>query len=160
MESPTHHKMEIAAITALQVYDSRGNPTIETTVRLRNGVEGVAIVPSGASVGKYEALELRDGISEKFLGRSVYKAIRNVNQEIHDALRGKNVCEQEKLDQAYRAMKWAAMNMPQSLPIHLNFGLAAKRAGYVDEARALAKRIREQLGANNDFEQELAEIEA
>ena len=100
MEGPTHHKMEIAAITAHQVYDSRGNPTIETTVRLRNGVEGVAMVPSGASVGKYEALELRDGISEKFLGRSVYKAIRNVDQEIHDALRGKNVCEQEKLDQA------------------------------------------------------------
>src|SRR5678816_1646967 len=92
--------MEITSITAHQVYDSRGNPTLEATVKLRNGVEGVAIVPSGASVGKYEALELRDGISDKFLGRSVYKAIRNVNQEIHDALRGKNVCEQEKLDQA------------------------------------------------------------
>ena len=66
---------------------------------------------------------------------------------------------QEKYDQAYRAMKWAAMNMPQSLPIHLNFGLAAKQAGYVDEARALAKQIREALGANEEFEPVLAEME-
>jgi tetratricopeptide (TPR) repeat protein len=66
---------------------------------------------------------------------------------------------QEKYDQAYRAMKWAAMNMPQSLPIHLNFGLAAKQAGFVDEARALAKQIREALGANPEFEPVLAEME-
>jgi tetratricopeptide (TPR) repeat protein len=66
---------------------------------------------------------------------------------------------QEKYDQAYRAMKWAAMNMPQSLPIHLNFGLAAKQAGFVDEARALAKQIREALGANAEFEPVLAEME-
>jgi tetratricopeptide (TPR) repeat protein len=66
---------------------------------------------------------------------------------------------QEKYDQAYRAMKWAAMNMPQSLPIHLNFGLAAKQAGHVDEARALAKQIREALGANDEFEPVLSEIE-
>ena len=66
---------------------------------------------------------------------------------------------QEKYDQAYRAMKWAAMNMPQSLPIHLNFGLAAKQAGHVDEARALAKQIREALGANEEFEPVLAEME-
>ena len=66
---------------------------------------------------------------------------------------------QEKYDQAYRAMKWAAMNMPQSLPIHLNFGLAAKQAGHVDEARALAKQMREALGANAEFEPVLSEME-
>lgn len=66
---------------------------------------------------------------------------------------------QEKFDQAYRAMKWAAMNMPQSLPIHLNFGLAARQAGHVDEARALAKQMREALGANDEFEPVLSEME-
>jgi enolase len=90
--------MEIASVTAHQVFDSRGNPTLEATVRLQNGVEGSAIVPSGASVGKYEALELRDGVAERFLGRSVQKAVQHVNEAIHHALRGKNVLEQENLD--------------------------------------------------------------
>ena len=69
---------------------------------------------------------------------------------------------QEKFDQAYRAMKWATMNMPQSLPISLNYGLAAKQAGHVDEARALAKHIRVALGANEgikDIEPVLSEME-
>jgi Flp pilus assembly protein TadD len=66
---------------------------------------------------------------------------------------------QEKFDQAYRAMKWAAMNMPQSLPIHLNFGLAAKQAGHSDEARALAKQIREALGPSEEFGPVLDEME-
>src|SRR5437667_1949706 len=92
--------MEIASIIAQQVYDSRGNPTLEATVKLQNCVEGSAIVPSGASVGKYEALELRDGVVERFLGRSVFKAVQHVNEDIHRALRGKNAFEQEKLDHA------------------------------------------------------------
>jgi enolase len=100
MDLPINRPMEIASISAHQVYDSRGNPTLEATVKLRNGVEGTAIVPSGASVGKYEALELRDGAPEKFLGRSVMKAIQHVNEEIHNALCGRNVCDQESLDQA------------------------------------------------------------
>jgi len=99
MEGAAKFKMEIESITAQQVYDSRGNPTLEVTVRLRNGIEGIAIVPSGASKGKYEALELRDGISQSFLGRSVYKAVNHVNTEINDALRGKKVNDQQTLDQ-------------------------------------------------------------
>jgi enolase len=91
--------MEIDSIKAHQVYDSRGNPTLEATVKLRNGIEGSAIVPSGASVGKYEAIELRDGDPLRFLGRSVTKAIAHVNKDIHQALCGRNVFEQEKLDQ-------------------------------------------------------------
>jgi len=68
-------------------------------VRLRNGIEGLAIVPSGASVGKHEAIELRDGDPQRFLGRSVTKAIAHVNKDIHQALRRRNVFEQKKLDQ-------------------------------------------------------------
>src|SRR5438552_3413558 len=96
--------MEIASIIAQQVFDSRGNPTLEATVKLQNGVEGSAIVPSGASVGKHEALELRDGISNRFLGRSVFKAVQNVNEKIDRALRGKDVLEQEKLDETLIAL--------------------------------------------------------
>jgi len=100
MDEPTYSAMEIASITAHQVYDSRGNPTLEATVKLRNGVEGSAIVPSGASVGKREAMELRDTASGRFLGRAVGKAIQHVNEDIHQELCGRNVCEQEKLDRA------------------------------------------------------------
>lgn len=67
---------------------------------------------------------------------------------------------QEKHEQAYNAMKWAAMNMPQSLPIHLNLGLAAHHAGRLDEAKALAKQIREAVGANEQIEPVLAEMES
>jgi len=66
---------------------------------------------------------------------------------------------QEKYDQAYRAMKWAAMNMPQSLPVHVNFGLAAKQAGHADEAREMARQIRQSLGENKELEPVLAEME-
>lgn len=90
--------MQIASIAAYQVYDSRGNPTLEAVVKLENGVTGSAMVPSGASIGKYEALELRDGDPEKWLGRSVLKAVQHCNEEIQRALVGRNVCEQEDLD--------------------------------------------------------------
>jgi enolase len=99
MAGSTISRMEIESITAHQVYDSRGNPTVEAMVKLRNGIEGSAIVPSGASVGKYEAIELRDADPQRYLGRSVFKAIQHVNNDIHQALRGRNVFEQEKLDQ-------------------------------------------------------------
>ena len=74
--------MKIASIEARQVFDSRGIPTVEAEVTLANGVRGRAIAPSGASTGQFEALELRDGDPKLFRGRSVFKAIANIQNEI------------------------------------------------------------------------------
>jgi len=89
---------KISKITARQILDSRGNPTIEATVLTENGVCGTAAVPSGASVGKFEAVELRDGNKEYFKGKSVLKAVQNVNECICKILTGKDVFDQFEID--------------------------------------------------------------
>ena len=76
----------IGAIIGREVLDSRGNPTVEAEVQLASGTIGRAIVPSGASTGEHEAVELRDGDNARFLGKGVLKAVENVNGEIADAL--------------------------------------------------------------------------
>jgi len=91
--------MKIEKIDAYQVFDSRGNPTLEAEVVLKNGEKATAIVPSGASTGQYEALELRDNIPDKFQGKSVYQAIDNVRKKIHPALKEKDVFRQSALDE-------------------------------------------------------------
>jgi enolase len=88
----------IADVTARQILDSRGNPTIEVDVRLDDGTLGRAAVPSGASTGAHEALELRDGDKRVFRGRGVLDAVRNVKARIADALRGHAVFDQAGLD--------------------------------------------------------------
>ena len=90
--------MIIAAIKARQVYDSRGNPTVEADVVLESGAVGRAIVPSGASTGSHETLELRDGDPARFRGRSVYKAIENVQTVIAPALIGASVANLAEID--------------------------------------------------------------
>src|SRR6056297_2960409 len=92
--------MKIQEIGAIQIYDSRGNPTIEVEVELENGTKGYGLVPSGASTGQYEALELRDGDPNRFRGMSVFNAIENINTEISAHLKGKPVCEQENIDES------------------------------------------------------------
>ena len=90
--------MKIASITAWQIFDSRGIPTLEAEVALVNGAGGRAAVPSGASTGQFEALELRDGDPLRFGGKSVFRAIAHVEGEIADALRGCDVLDQAGLD--------------------------------------------------------------
>ena len=82
--------MNIKTIIARQVLDSRGNPTVEAEVKLDNGIMGRAIVPSGASTGEKEAVELRDGDKSRYLGKGVLKAVENVNTKIAPALIGKD----------------------------------------------------------------------
>lgn len=89
----------IEKIWARQILDSRGNPTIEVDLHLESGIIGRAAVPSGASTGKYEAIELRDGEKNQYLGRGVLNAVKNINTIISKALIGHNVLEQEKIDQ-------------------------------------------------------------
>ncbi|MCS7238349.1 MAG: phosphopyruvate hydratase [Thermoguttaceae bacterium] len=90
---------EIVDITARQILDSRGNPTIEVDVLLADGSFGRAAVPSGASTGAHEALELRDGDPKKFLGRSVLQAVRNVNERIAPELLDMDALDQVAIDQ-------------------------------------------------------------
>src|ERR1700750_290317 len=88
----------IIDIHARQILDSRGNPTVEVDVTLESGATGRAAVPSGASTGVHEAVELRDGDKKFYLGKSVSKAVQNVNTEILKALKGKNAEEQSAID--------------------------------------------------------------
>lgn len=88
----------IKSIKAMQVLDSRGNPTVQVKVTLEDGTVGKAIVPSGASTGSFEAIELRDNDERKYLGKSVEKAVRNVNENIAVKLTGEDVFKQNKID--------------------------------------------------------------
>ncbi|MCL4162033.1 UNVERIFIED_CONTAM: hypothetical protein GTU68_037637, partial [Idotea baltica] len=94
----------IAKIHARQILDSRGNPTLEVEVYTDNGIMGRAAVPSGASTGMYEAVELRDGDSGLYLGKGVTKAIQNVNTTLNDELRGADVTNQNLIDRAMIGM--------------------------------------------------------
>ena len=88
----------ISDVHAREVLDSRGNPTVEAVVTLSGGIEGSAVVPSGASTGIREALELRDGDKSRYLGKGVLKAVKNVNTELRDAVLGKDVNDQTAID--------------------------------------------------------------
>ena len=90
--------MKIKSINAREIIDSRGNPTIEVEVSLDNGASGKAAVPSGASTGKYEALEMRDGDKSRYGGLGVLKAVDNVNNTIRQAVIGQDASKQDKLD--------------------------------------------------------------
>ena len=88
----------IVDIFAREILDSRGNPTVECDVLLESGVMGRAAVPSGASTGQKEALELRDGDKSRYLGKGVLKAVEHVNNEISQALIGIDANEQSYID--------------------------------------------------------------
>ena len=88
----------IRSTEAIQVLDSRGNPTVSVRVQLDDGSLGLASVPSGASTGEFEAVELRDGDKSCYRGKGVTQAVRNVNETIQTALKGQLATEQEKID--------------------------------------------------------------
>src|SRR6516165_2993931 len=90
----------IESIHAREILDSRGNPTVEAGVILDDGAVGRAAVPSGASTGAHEALELRDGDKKRYGGKGVLKAVANVNEEIMDLLAGLDALDQIKIDRA------------------------------------------------------------
>ncbi len=89
---------KIVEIHAREILDSRGNPTVEAEVKLASGIIGCAKVPSGASTGAREAVELRDGDPKRYLGKGVLKAVANVNGEIREALMGMDAAKQKELD--------------------------------------------------------------
>ncbi len=91
--------MKISSVSAWQIFDSRGIPTLEAEVLLESGVHGSSAVPSGASTGQFEATELRDHISDRFRGKSVFQAIAHIEGEIARRIRGRDVFDQAGLDQ-------------------------------------------------------------
>ena len=126
--------MNIINIHARQILDSRGNPTVEADVILENGILGRAAVPSGASTGSYEAIELRDG-GAAYGGKAVTNAVTNVNEEIREALIGHDVFDQSGIDQTMIALD----GTPNKARLGANAILAVSLA--VAKAAALAKNI-------------------
>lgn len=96
--------LTIAKVFAREILDSRGNPTVEVDVTLNDGSLGRAAVPSGASTGVYEAVELRDGDKSRYLGRGVKTAVNNVNTAIADRITGMNALDQRKIDDAMKSL--------------------------------------------------------
>src|SRR5688500_8745492 len=94
----------IAKITGRQILDPRGNPTVEVDVITDNGIIGRAAVPSGASTGMHEAMELRDLDKSQYLGRSVHRAIQNINETLNESLVGISIFEQNLIDHAMLGM--------------------------------------------------------
>ncbi|HET7857304.1 MAG TPA: phosphopyruvate hydratase, partial [Gaiellaceae bacterium] len=95
---------EIVGVRGRQILDSRGNPTVEVEVELASGAAGRAAVPSGASTGRHEAVELRDGDSDRYGGKGVEQAVRNVDEEIAPALVGLDAADQGAIDSALIAL--------------------------------------------------------
>ncbi len=123
---------KIKEIFARQILDSRGNPTVEVDVLTENGNLGRAAVPSGASTGTKEALELRDGDKSYYVGKSVRKAISNVNEKIKPVLIGKEVCEQQSLDMAMLELDGTENKENLGANAILAVSMAACRAAALD----------------------------
>ena len=96
----THAQVTISSVRGREVLDSRGNPTVEAEVGLSNGISALATVPSGASTGAYEAVELRDGDRGRYLGRGVSRAVNNVNTIIGPSLQGQSPLDQASVDRS------------------------------------------------------------
>ena len=90
---------QIKKVYAREILDSRGNPTVEVEIELVSGVRATAAVPSGASTGTFEALELRDGDAKRFGGLGVLQAVKNVNEDIQRVVMGMDVTAQQEIDQ-------------------------------------------------------------
>jgi enolase len=131
----------ISQIHARQIFDSRGNPTVEVDVTLDSGVVGRAAVPSGASTGKHEAVELRDDDKSMYMGKGVLKAVENVNSRIAEELVGFSVYEQALLDKIMLEMDGTPNKANLGANAILGVSLAAARAAAQDAGMPLYRYI-------------------
>ena len=139
--------MKIEKIIAREILDSRGNPTVEVDVILENGVMGRAAVPSGASTGENEALELRDGDKNRYLGKGTLKAVENVNTIIAPALKGDCVLDQRALDYKMLALDGTPTKSKLGANAILGVSLAAAKAA----ANALGLPLYRYIGGCNSY---------
>ena len=147
--------MKIRSIDAYQVYDSRGNPTVEVEIQLEDGTHGRGTVPSGASTGQFEALELRDGDPSRFRGKSVFKAITNIQREIAPALAGCDVLDQESLDNRLIELD----GTPGKSRLGANAVLAVSMAAVNTAAASLGQALHSYLGKSQGTLLPLPEIQ-
>jgi enolase len=139
--------MKIEKIVASEILDSRGNPTVEVDVVLENGVLGRAAVPSGASTGENEALELRDGDKGRYLGKGVLKAVENVNTIIAPALKGDCVFNQRAIDYKMLALDGTPTKSKLGANAILGVSLATAKAA----ANALGMPLYRYIGGTNTY---------
>jgi enolase len=131
----------ISDILARQILDSRGNPTLEVDVKLSDGSLGRAAVPSGASTGEYEAYELRDNNLKLFNGKSVLKAIENINVEIFNTFSGRNPYQQRIIDRDLIDLDGTANKNKLGANAILGFSMAVARAAAKSQNLPLWKYI-------------------
>ena len=139
--------MKIEKIHAREILDSRGNPTVEVEVTLENGVMGRAAVPSGASTGENEALELRDGDKNRYLGKGTLKAVENVNTVIAPALKGDCVFNQRAIDYKMLALDGTPTKSKLGANAILGVSLATAQAA----AKALCMPLYRYIGGANAY---------
>jgi len=135
----------IADIIAREILDSRGNPTIEVDVRLENGVVGRAAVPSGASTGEHEAVELRDGDKQRYAGKGVLNAVEHVNSALAEELTGFDALEQTTIDKTMIELDGTANKSKLGANAILGVSLATARAA----ARAMNLPLYRYIGGTN-----------
>lgn len=126
--------MRIVRVTGREILDSRGNPTIECEVELESGIIGVASVPSGASTGENEALELRDGDPKRYGGKGVLKAVANINEKIAPEIIGMSCLEQRAIDEAMIKLDGTATksNLGANAILGVSLAVAHAAANYLD----------------------------
>ena len=134
--------MKIKNVIGREILDSRGNPTVEVDVILENGVRGRAAVPSGASTGEREALEMRDG-GDRYCGKGVLNAVNNVNTVIRDAVIGMDAADQKALDYAMIELDGTETKSKLGANAILGVSMAALRASAINEGKELYEYIGE-----------------
>ncbi len=132
---------KIKKVTGREIMDSRGNPTVEVDVVLQDGSFGRAAVPSGASTGEHEAVELRDGDKSRYLGKGVSKAVNNVNTVIAAKVKGQDALEQEKIDHLLIALDGTANKGKLGANAILGVSLAAAKAAAAHKKEPLYKYL-------------------
>ncbi|MGI8419091.1 MAG: phosphopyruvate hydratase [Candidatus Levyibacteriota bacterium] len=142
--------MKIKSIYARQILDSRGNPTVECDVMLEDGTLGRAAVPSGASTGSHEAIELRDGDKTKYLGKGVLKAVENVNTTIAKEIVGKNAGEQKDIDELMCNLDGTENKSKLGANAILSVSLAVAKAEAHSQKLPLYAYLNKISGVNSD----------
>ena len=132
---------KIKGVKGRQVFDSRGNPTVEAEVFLENGISASAMSPSGASTGAFEAHELRDNDKNKFLGKSVYIAVENINNKISSKLKNLDTNDQKNIDKTLQELDGSENKKNLGANATLAVSLANSKCSALSNKKSLFKSL-------------------